>query len=200
MDQGSADSAVAGNMSAWKAYVVSVAISLTAAACVMVPMGPSVLVLPGNGKDFEQFKGDDAVCRRWAAQQVRVSTTEASTESAASGAAVGAVVGAGAGAAVGEAAGSPATGAAVGSGVGLLGGSAVGADCAAQAERLARQYYDMAYMQCMYAMGNQIPIPTGSEPMYGRQPSGPPEAEDAPAGIPAPPPGSPPPPPPGPSR
>ena len=39
---------------------------LAALGCVYVPTGPSVMVLPGGGKSFEQFQGDDAVCRQWA--------------------------------------------------------------------------------------------------------------------------------------
>ncbi len=38
-------------------------------ACATVPTGPSVLVLPGTAKNFEQFQTDDAVCRQWALQQ-----------------------------------------------------------------------------------------------------------------------------------
>jgi hypothetical protein len=50
--------------------------------------------------------------------------------------------------------------------------------------------YDMAYMQCMFAAGHQIPIPGG-----GLRSVGP-----APAEAPKPPAGAPPPPPPGPVR
>jgi len=61
--------------------------------------------------------------------------------------------------------------------------------------------YDMTYMQCMYAQGNQVPVfnrPGYSTP-YGAAPStsttvGPPPAP--PAGTPPPPAGTPPPPPP----
>ena len=107
---------------------------LLLAGCATLPTGPNVMVLPGNGKDFEQFKADDAVCRQWASQQTGTTTQQASTDAAVTGAAVGTVLGAAGGAAVGAAAGSPATGAAVGSGVGLLSGAAVGADQAAGAE------------------------------------------------------------------
>src|SRR2546426_3290409 len=106
--------------------VFPVAVGLLMTACATVPAGPSVMVLPGNGKNFEQFQADDAVCRQWAAQQTGTTTKQAATESAVSGAAIGTVLGAAAGAAVGAAAKSPATGAAVGAGAGLLGGAAIG--------------------------------------------------------------------------
>jgi len=169
-------------------------------ACATVPTGPSVMVLPGNGKNFEQFQADDAVCRQWAAQQTGTTTGQASTGSAVSGAAIGTAVGAAVGATVGAAAGSPATGAAVGAGVGLLGGTAVGASAAEGAYAMVQHRYDMAYMQCMYAKGNQIPVARGSQPAYTLPPPPPPPPPSAPANVPLPPAGTPPPPPPGTSR
>ncbi|HEY5986619.1 MAG TPA: glycine zipper family protein [Streptosporangiaceae bacterium] len=88
---------------------------------------PSVLLLPGTGKNFEQFQADDAVCRQWVLQQTGTTPNEAGALSTVTGAAVGTAVGAGLGAAIGAAAGSPATGAAVGAGAGLFGGTAVSA-------------------------------------------------------------------------
>ena len=75
--------------------VVSVGAALVVAACASIPTGPNVLVLPGNGKSFEQFQTDDAVCRQWSAQQTGTSV---------------------------------------------------------------QVHYDIAYAQCMYAKGNQIPV------------------------------------------
>ena len=39
---------------------------LVLTACATTPTGPSVLVLPGTGKNFEQFNRDDLVCRDFA--------------------------------------------------------------------------------------------------------------------------------------
>jgi len=153
-----------------------------------IPSGPSVMVLPGTGKSFEQFKYDDYVCRQWAAQQCGASPTHAADNTMAAHAAVGTVVGAATGAAIGAAAGDPAMGAAVGSGVGLLGGSLSGADSGQSAQWSVQRRYDAAYMQCMYANGHQIPIPAG----YERA-----QRSSRPADIPPPPRGAPPPPPPG---
>ncbi|SRR6266852_4680589 len=55
--------------------------------------GPSVMVLLGNGKNFEQFQADDAICRQWAAQQTGTTTKRAPAESTVSGAAIGAAAG-----------------------------------------------------------------------------------------------------------
>jgi outer membrane lipoprotein SlyB len=171
-----------------------VSVSLFLTACATVPSGPSVMVLPGDGKGFEQFQAEDAVCRQWALQQTGTTPNRAGAASTVTGAAVGTVVGAGLGAAIGAAAGSPATGAAVGAGAGLLGGTAVGSGNAYGAGLSVQRRYDITYMQCMYAKGNQIPVPRGSRPAYTSPPPPPP------AGVPPPPPGAPPPPPSGPAR
>ncbi len=180
------------------ALAVAAAVLLT--ACATIPTGPSVMVLPGTGKDFEHFQADDAACRQWAAYQTGTTTKQVSTESTVGGAAIGTLLGAAAGAAVGAAAGSPGTGAAVGAGLGLLGGTAAGASHAEGAHRSVQSRYDMSYMQCMYAKGNQIPMARGSQPTYTWQPAPPPPAPPAPANVPPPPAGTPPPPPPGPAR
>lgn len=196
LGEGSGKAAVTRN-----GVVLPIAAVFLLTACATIPAGPSVMVLPGNGKSFEHFQADDAVCRQWAAQQTGTTANRASTESTVGGAAIGTVIGAAAGAAIGAAAGSPATGAAVGAGAGLLGGTAVGASSAEGARGSAQRRYDMTYMQCMYAKGNQIPVARGSQPAYSSPPPPPPSAPNPlPPGIPPPPAGSPPPPPPGPSR
>jgi len=49
--------------------VTAVAATMLCVGCVTTPSGPSVLVLPGTGKPFEQFQVDVDVCRSWAARQ-----------------------------------------------------------------------------------------------------------------------------------
>ena len=41
------------------------------AGCATAPAGPSVMVLPGTGRPFDQFQADVSVCRDWAAKQVK---------------------------------------------------------------------------------------------------------------------------------
>jgi hypothetical protein len=168
-----------------------VVLGVLATGCATIPTGPSVIVLPGTGKAFEQFQVDDALCRQWAFQQTGIAPGDAGTQSGVTSAVLGTVLGAGLGAAIGAAAGNPAMGAAVGAGAGLFGGSVVGAN-AAYASGTAVQYrYDVAYQQCMYAKGNQIPaavqVPRPARSVYVAPP--------APAAPP--PPGPPPPRPPG---
>jgi hypothetical protein len=181
----------------------AVAIALVVSGCATIPSGPSVMVLPGSTKNFEQFQMDDGLCRQWASQQTGTTNNQATADSTVRGAAIGTLLGAAAGAALGAAAGNPALGAAAGAGAGLLGGTAVGASRGdAYAGSLQRQY-DQAYVQCMYAKGNQVPVARGSraqQPTYSPPPPPPPPppaASPVPPGTPPPPPGPPPPPPPG---
>ena len=157
---------------------------LLASGCVTVPSGPSVMVMPGSGKSFEQFQYDDRACREWAQQQGGDAATSAN-QSTAAGAVIGTVVGAGLGAAIGAAAGNPGAGAAIGAGGGLLGGAAVGANAGAYSAATVQRRYDAAYQQCMYSKGNQVP---GYRPTVQTDPARP----MAPLPLPAPPPPPPP--------
>jgi Glycine-zipper domain len=143
--------------------LVSALLLLT--GCATVPTGPSVMVLPGSGRSFEQFQGDDGVCRQWALAQTETTPNEAGAVNTATGATIGTVVGAALGAAIGAAAGGPALGAAIGAATGLFGGTAIGVGNAYGAALSVQSRYDIAYMQCMYAKGNQIPgFPTAYAP------------------------------------
>jgi hypothetical protein len=193
MDQGAGAAAMNGS---GRAGVVMALVGALLSGCATVPHGPSVMVLPGNGKNFEQFQVDDAACRQWAAHQVGTTAQKASTESTVGGAVIGTVVGAAAGAALGAAAGNPAVGAAAGAGVGLLGGTAIGASRADAYGGSVQRRYDMSYTQCMYAKGNQVPVARGSrvqQPPPAPPPPPPPAVSPA---VPPPPAGPPPPPPP----
>jgi hypothetical protein len=46
-------------------------------ACAVTPTGPSVMVLPGVGKPFDQFQADDMACRQYAQTQTSVPSGEA---------------------------------------------------------------------------------------------------------------------------
>lgn len=183
-----------------KALALPIVAAFLLTACATLPQGPSVMVLPGTGKNFDQFQTDDGVCRQWAGQQTGVTTNKATTDTAVSGAVIGTAVGAAVGAAIGAAAGSPAAGAAIGAGVGLTGGTIGGATAADSTHRTVQRRYDIAYMQCMYAKGNRIPVARGSQPAYTAQPRATAPPPPTSANIPPPPAGVPPPPPPGPAR
>jgi hypothetical protein len=140
-----------------KTWVMLLLIVGLLSACAAVPTGPSVMVLPGVGKPFDQFQVDDMVCRQFAQTQTGVPPGEAGTRSTINTAALGTLLGAGAGAAIGAAAGDAGVGAAIGAGSGLLLGTASGAEVGAGVGRSLQWRYDVSYMQCMYAKGNQLP-------------------------------------------
>jgi hypothetical protein len=130
---------------------------LALSGCATLPTGPSVMVLPGTGKSFEQFQAEDAACRGWAGQSVGITPQQAVNQNTASGAVVGTAMGAAVGALIGAAAGNPGAGAAIGAGSGLLMGTASGANAANLSAWEAQRLYDNTYVQCMYAKGNQVP-------------------------------------------
>lgn len=150
-------------------------ILVTVAGCATVPRGPSVMALPGSGKTFEQFQADDAICRQWAAQQIGLSPQETINQNTAAGAVAGTAIGAGLGAAIGAASGHVGTGAAIGAGSGLLLGTAAGANTGQFYGREAQHRYDIAYTQCMYAKGDQVPgVVTRPRRSYRNMPPPPP--------------------------
>ena len=153
---------------------------LLISACVSVPNGPSAMALPGSGKNFDQFRYDDASCRQFAHEQIGGTTAnQAASDSFAKSAVVGTALGAAIGAAVdgGRGAGS-------GAATGLFIGSLIGVDQGSASSYGAQRHYDNAYIQCMYAKGHRVPVSGHIEqqPAYYNQPS------SSPSGYPPPPP------------
>ena len=140
-------------------------------ACTTLPTGPNVMVMPGVGKPFDQFQVDDMVCRQYSQGQVGITPEQGGTQRTIGGAAIGTLLGAAAGAAIGAAAGSPDVGAAIGAGTGLFMGTAVGSEAGAAAAGSLQWRYDVAYTQCMYAKGNQVPGSAAAPSNYAPPPS-----------------------------
>jgi hypothetical protein len=147
--------------------------------CVTVPTGPAVMVLPGSNKSFDQFRLDEADCRNYAQAVIGgPNAAQPANDAAAANAAAGAALGAAAGAIIGAASGNAGHGAAIGAGTGLLFGSAAGSNTAGYSSYQLQRNYDVAYMQCMYARGNQVPgqvvyrgtAPASRTPVYSYPP------------------------------
>jgi len=170
------------------------------AGCATIPTGPSVMVLPAPGRPFEQFQADEMVCRQWAGQQAGGEPAAIANQNAAGAAVVGTAIGAGLGAAIGAASGNPGLGAAIGAGSGLLAGTAMGANAGYAFGWEMQRRYDIAYQQCMYAKGNQIPGVVRSQQRSYRVPPPPPPPGYMPPPSATPPPAGPPPPPPPPPQ
>lgn len=136
------------------------------------PPGPSVAAMPGQGKSFEAFQGDDAACRQYAEQQTGIAPQDAANQSFIGSTALGTVLGAAAGAAIGAAAGNPAMGAAIGAGSGGVLGAGYGAGAAQYSGSSVQYRYDAGYAQCMSAKGNSVSQPAAqtayaAPPAYG---------------------------------
>jgi len=151
----------------WKLVLLTAVVAL--AGCVTAPTGPQVMALPGTSKSFDQFQADDVSCRQFAQYSIGgTQATQQANNAAATNAVVGAGLGAAAGAIIGSVSGQAGPGAAIGAGTGLLFGSASGANAAGYTYAQAQRQYDSAYLQCMYAKGNQVP----AGPRYGPRPYG----------------------------
>jgi len=141
---------------------------LALGACTVAPpSGPSVVAMPGQGKNWPQFQQDDAYCRSYAQGQMPSAgqTAQQSQQNSAGTAVAGTLIGAAAGAALGAAAGNAGLGAAAGAGVGFLGGSSVAGNQSQAAADSLQSRYDVAYAQCMVGHGESIQQPAG--PAYG---------------------------------
>ena len=137
----------------WKNKLVHGFVLAALAGCATAPVGPRVAVMPTPGKPFELFAQEDQICRNYATQSTNLPSNDAAAQNVASNAAVGAVIGA----AIGALAGGNSRGAGVGAAAGLLAGSAAGSSKGAYAARDSQRLYDIAYQQCMYSKGNQVP-------------------------------------------
>ena len=134
-----------------KSLAIGTLAAATLAGCVSVPTGPSVMVLPGDGRSFDHFRADEADCRNFASYQAG-SAEQAQADSMAKSAVLGTVVGALAGAAIGGNRNAVGAGAAVGLGMGAVAGSGA----ASQSAYSIQRRYDMSYQQCMYGKGHKV--------------------------------------------
>jgi hypothetical protein len=162
--------------------VCGCAVLTVLAGCAQRPMGPTVAVMPAPNKPLEVFQQDQAICTQYADQQVS-GAAQAANNQAVGGALLGTALGAGLGAAIGGG-----HGAAIGAAGGALVGTGVGVGQTQGAQYGIQRRYDIAYSQCMYSRGNQVPEYRAAyrpPPAYG--PPAPPDY-GPPAYEPAPPP------------
>ncbi len=173
-----------------KRISAALAAAVLVAGCATAPLGPRVAVMPAPGKPFEQFRAEDSACRQYAEQSVG-GAEQRIQDQAATTTVLSTLIGAAAGAALGGH-----EGAAVGAGFGLLTGAAASGGQTQHFSYDLQRRYDIAYQQCMYSKGNQLPGYSYSAPPAARANY----YQQAPAAVaspPPPPPGTPPPPPPG---
>ena len=102
------------------------------AGCASLPDGPRVAVMPAPGKPFDVFVTDDRLCRNFAAQSIGTAPNELASRNLVDNAVAGTAIG-------------------------MVAGTASGAGQASFSGSEAQRRYDIAYQQCMYAKGNQLP-------------------------------------------
>lgn len=122
------------------------------AGCASLPDGPRVAVMPAPNKPFDVFVADDRLCCSFAAQSIGTSPNELASRNLVDNAVAGTAIGAAAGALAGGQ-----HGAATGAAIGMVAGTASGAGQSSLSGSEAQRRYDIAYQQCMYAKGNQLP-------------------------------------------
>jgi len=136
-----------------RATILACAALFAVSACTPAPMGPTVAVMPAPSKPMEVFQQDDALCRNYAYNSIGGPNAQQELNNQQLGsAAVGTILGAGLGAAIGGG-----RGAAIGAASGAVAGTAYGANQSAYSGMSMQQRYDIAYSQCMYSRGNQVP-------------------------------------------
>jgi outer membrane lipoprotein SlyB len=171
----------------WTLWRAAAFMAVVVSGCATIPPGPSVMVIPGQGKHFEAFQADDSTCRQWAQTQAGWQANETVNQNLAGGAIAGGLLGAAAGALIGAASGDAGPGAAIGAGAGLLAGTLMAHNPAYGSGWEVQRRYDNAYQQCMYAKGNQI---AGAGPISARSryvpPPPPPRSYPSTALLPAP--------------
>ena len=133
-------------------FIFTVAFASVLAGCASVPHGPSVAVMPSPGKSFDQFSAEDNTCRQYAQNSIGTSAGQSGTNSEVESIAIGTAIGAVAGTLLGGH-----QGAGAGAAIGMLGGASMGAGTSQDSTHETQRRYDIAYEQCMYAKGNQLP-------------------------------------------
>ncbi|HTQ33810.1 MAG TPA: YMGG-like glycine zipper-containing protein [Stellaceae bacterium] len=129
----------------------ALAATIALTGCAPTVMAPTVPVMPGPGKPFDQFAADQQACQGYANAQTAPLAAQANNQ-ALGGALLTTALGAGLGAAIGGG-----NGAAIGAASGALVGGAAGARGSSIAGMNIQQQYDIYYSQCMYAHGDQVP-------------------------------------------
>ena len=140
-------------------------LALLVSGCAQTPLGPTVQVMPGPGKSFDQFTYDQAGCKQFAEGAVAGQAQNANTRGIGA-AALTTGLAAGLGAAIGGG-----RGAGIGAASGALGGAGIGGGMSSREQGGIQAQYDNAFAQCMYAKGNMVP---GYGPMMVNAPPPPP--------------------------
>lgn len=142
--------------------------ALLLSGCATEPLGPTARVLPALGKPFQVFQQDQELCKQFADGETAGGAMMSNVKQLGT-AALSIALGAGLGAAVTQRHGGQ--GAAPGAALGALAGAVTAARGSGRDQNGLQGRYDLAYTQCMFARGNQIPGPArGVSPGFAARP------------------------------
>ena len=134
-----------------KTVILAAGAAALLAGCAMQPTGPTVRVMPAPYKPFEVFERDQFECEDYAGRSV-AGEAQAANNRGLGAAALGAGLGLALGAATGDG-----NAASFGAVAGGTAGTVIGADRSEREGYGIQRRYDIAYAQCMYSKGNQVP-------------------------------------------
>ncbi len=115
--------------------------------CATQPLGPTIPVMPAQGKSMQVFQQDEDYCEQYASDRASGKVKEANDTELRNGV-VGAALGAGIGALAGNTKGAIAGG--------LIGAALGGSAGAGYDQHRVQRVFNIAYGQCMTARGNSV--------------------------------------------
>jgi hypothetical protein len=131
-------------------------VALTVAGCAVAPTAPTVMVLPGTQSSPSQFQIDNFACQQQA-QALLAGAVQSANDQAAANIVVGTMMGAAVGALMGQGYYYGSDSVAWGAGTGLLIGGVASGGSSQVASYSLQQRFNIAYVQCMYQRGHQVP-------------------------------------------
>jgi hypothetical protein len=164
-----------------KAALAAISTAALLAGCATQPIGPTVPVMPAQGKSMEAFQQDEDYCEQYANDRAVGKVKQADDTELRNGV-IGTALGAGIGALAGNTKGAIAGG--------IIGGVLGSTAGAGYDQHRVQRTYDIAYGQCMTARGNDVGM-RRHHPRRMREdyPPPPPSGNDYPPPPPPPPPG-----------
>ena len=129
------------------AALAAISTATLLAGCASQPLGPTVPVMPAQGKSMDAFQRDEDYCEQYADGRATGRLKQANDDELKRGV-IGAALGAGLGALAGNTKGAVAGG--------IIGGLIGSSSEAGYDQHRVQRTYDIAYAQCMEAKGNNV--------------------------------------------
>jgi len=127
--------------------MTAISTAVLLAGCASQPLGPTIPVMPAQGKSMDAFQRDETYCEQYADDRASGRVKQADDRELRNGV-IGAALGAGLGALAGNTKGAVAGG--------IIGGLIGSTSGAGYDQHHVQRTYDVAYGQCMTARGNDV--------------------------------------------